>query len=57
MLFDFINDFLDENCLLSTNQSRFRSDDCNVYLLLALTHDIFIVFYAYPSLVVGGAVQ
>ena len=57
MLFDFIYDFLDENCLLSTNQSRFRSDDCNVYLLLALTHNIFIVFYAYPSLVVGGAVQ
>ena len=50
LIFDCIYDFLDQNCLLKANQSGFRPGDSCIHQFIAITHNIFTVFNANPSL-------
>ena len=43
MVFNWIYDFLDQNCLLNTNQSDFKPGDSCIYQLIAIKHNIFTV--------------
>ena len=47
-------DFLDQNCLLNTNQSGFRPGDSSMNQITAITHNIFTAFDANWSLEVHG---
>ena len=53
-IFDSIYDFLDQNCLLNTNQSGFRLGDSSINQITAITHNIFTAFDANLSLEVHG---
>ena len=46
--------FLDDNNLLSSNQSGFRPSDSCEYQLLSILHDIYASFDCCPSLEVRG---
>ena len=46
--------FLDDNNLLSSNQSGFRPSDSCEYQLLSIVHDIYASFDCCPSLEVRG---
>ena len=46
--------YLNNNNLLNSNQSGFRPDDSCVNQLISITHDIYKVFDANPSLEVRG---
>ena len=50
LLFNSIMDFLEENNLLNSNQSGFRSNDSCESQLLSIVHDIYSSFDCYPSL-------
>ena len=54
LLFNSIMDFLEENNLLNSNQSGFRSNDSCESQLLSIVHDIYSSFDCYPSLEVRG---
>ena len=56
LLFNSIMDFLEENNLLNSNQSGFRSNDsCESQLLsIGIVHGIYSSFDCYPSLEVRG---
>ena len=54
LILDCIYDFLDQNCLLKTNQSGFRDGDSCIRQLIAITHNVFTAFDANPSLEVRG---
>ena len=46
--------FLDQNCLLNTNQSGFRPGDSSINQITAITRNIFTAFDANWSLEVHG---
>ena len=50
LIFDCINDSLDQNCLLDNKQSSFRPHDSCTHQLIAITHNIFTAFDANSSL-------
>ena len=54
VIFNSLFKYLDDNNLLSSNQSGFRPDDSCVYQLLLITHEIYKVSDANPSLDVRG---
>ena len=54
LLFNSIFKFLDDNNLLSSNQSGFRPSDSCEYQLLSIVHDIYASFDCCPSLEVRG---
>ena len=54
LLFNSIFEFLDDNNLLSSNQSGFRPSDSCEYQLLSIVHDIYASFDCCPSLEVRG---
>ena len=54
-MFNSLFKHLDNNDLLTSNQSGFRPDDSYVHELLSLTHEIYKAFDANPSLDVKGA--
>ena len=54
LLFNSIFKFLDDNNLLSSNQSRFRPSDFCEYQLLSTVHYIYASFDCCPSLEVRG---
>ena len=49
LIFDFIYDFLDQNCLLNSNQSGSRPGDSFIHQLIAITHEHFY-YRKYPNL-------
>ena len=53
LVFNLIFDFLDNNSLLSANQSGFRPDSCENQLL-SICHEIYASFDCYPTLEVKG---
>ena len=55
LLLDSINEFLDKNCLLNSNESGFPPNGSSMHQRIAITHDIFTAFDANRSLVVRGA--
>ena len=44
LIFGCIYDFLEQNCLLKTNQSAFRPGDSYIHQLIAVTFNIFTAF-------------
>ena len=54
LLFNSIFKFLDDNNLLSSNQSGFRPSDSCEYQLLSIVHYIYASFDCCPSLKVRG---
>ena len=54
VMFNSLFKYLDDNNLLSSNQSGFWSCDSCVHQLLSITHRIYKVFDANPSLDVRG---
>ena len=54
LLFNSIFKFLDDNNLLSSNQSGFRPSDSCEYQLLSIVHYIYASFDCCPSLEVRG---
>ena len=50
IIFNTLYKYLDENNLLTTNQSGFRSNDSCVHQLIKITHDTNQVFDTNPSL-------
>ena len=44
LIFDCVYNFLDQNCLLNTNQSGFRLGNSCLHQLIAIKHNIFTVF-------------
>ena len=54
LVFDAIFEFITENNLLSGNQSDFKPNASCVNQLISITHSIFSVFDANPSLKVLG---
>ena len=54
LLFNSTFKFLDDNNLLSSNQSGFRPSDSCEYQLLSVVHDIYASFDCCPSLEVRG---
>ena len=54
-MFNSLFKHLDNNDLLTSNQSGFRPDDSYVHEMLSLTHEIYKAFDANPSLDVKGA--
>ena len=50
IIFNTLYKYLDENNLLTTNQSGFRSNDSCVHQLIKITHDIYQAFDNNPSL-------
>ena len=53
-IFNSIFDFLDNNSLLSANQSGFRPSDSCESQLLSICHEIYASFDCYPTLKVRG---
>ena len=49
LLFNSIMDFLEENNLVNSNQSGFRSNNSCESQLLSIVHDIYLSFDCYPS--------
>ena len=54
LLFNSIMDFLEENNLLNSNQSGFRSNGSCESQLLSIVHDIYSSFGCYSSIEVRG---
>ena len=54
LVFNSIFDFLDNNSLLSANQSGFRSSDSCESQLLSICHEIYASFDSCPTLQVRG---
>ena len=54
LVFNSIFDFLDNNSLLSANQSGFRPSDSCESQLLSICHEIYASFDCYPTLEVRG---
>ena len=54
VVFNSLFKYLDDNNLLNSNQSGFRSGDSCVHQLLSITHEIYKAFDANPSLDVRG---
>ena len=54
LLFNSVFKFLDDNNLLSFNQSGFRPSNSCEYQLLSIVHDIYASFDCCPSLAVRG---
>ena len=54
LIFDSIYEFIDKNNLFNNSQSGFRPKDSCIHQLIAITHNIFITFYANPSLELHG---
>ena len=54
VIFNSLFKYLDDNNLLNSNQSGFRSGDSYVHQLLSITHEIYKAFDANPSLDVRG---
>ena len=54
LLFNSIFKFLDDNNLLSSNQSGFRPSDSCEYQRLSVVHNIYVSFDCCPSLEVRG---
>ena len=54
LVFNLIFDFLDNNSLLSANQSGFRPSDSCENQLLSICHEIYASFDCYPTLEVRG---
>ena len=54
LVFNSIFDFLDNNSLLSANQSDFRPSDSCESQLLSICHEIYASFDCYPTLEVRG---
>ena len=54
VIFNSLFKYLDDNNLLNSNQSGFRSGDSCVHQLLSITHEIYKAFDANPSLDVRG---
>ena len=50
LIFDSIYEFIDNNNLFNNNQSGFKPNDSCIHQLIAITHNIFRVFDANPSL-------
>ena len=50
LIFHGICEFVNKNNLFNNNQSGFRPNDSCLHQLLAITHNIFSAFDAYPSL-------
>ena len=50
IIFNSLYKYLDENNLLTTNQSGFRSNNSCVHQLIKITHDIYQAFDNNPSL-------
>ena len=57
VIFNLLFKYLDDNNLLNSNQSGFRSGDSCVHQLLSITHEIYKAFDANPSLDVRGVFQ
>ena len=57
VIFNLLFKYLDDNNLLNSNQSGFRPGDSCVHQLLSITHEIYKVFDANPSLDVRGVFQ
>ena len=57
VIFNSLFKYLDDNNLLNSNQSGFRSGDSCVHQLLSITHEIYKAFDANPSLDVRGVFQ
>ena len=56
LVFNSIFDFLDNNSLLSANQSGFRPSDSCESQLLSICHEIYTSFDCYPTLEVRGVI-
>ena len=54
IIFNSLFEYLENNKLLNSNQSGFRSGDSCVHQLLPITHEIYKSFDANPSLEVRG---
>ena len=54
LIFDSIYEFIDENNIFNNNESGFQPSDSCIHQLIAITHNIFCVFHANPSLKVRG---
>ena len=54
VIFNWLFKYLDDNNLLTSNQSGFRPGDSCVHQLLSITHEIYKAFDANPSLDVRG---
>ena len=54
LIFDSIYEFIDENYIFNNNESGFQPSDSCIHQLIAITHNIFCVFHANPSLKVRG---
>ena len=54
VIFNSLFKYLDDNNLLNSNQSGFRSGDSCVHQLLSITHEIYKTFDANPSLDIRG---
>ena len=54
VIFNSLFKYLDDNNLLTNNQSGFRPDDSCVHQLLSIMHEIYKAFDANPSLDVRG---
>ena len=54
VIFNSLFKYLDDNNLLTSNQSGFRPGDSCVHQLLSITHEIYKAFDANPSLDVRG---
>ena len=50
VIFNSLFKYLDDNSLLTSNQSGFRPDDSCVHQLLSITHEIYKAFDVNPSL-------
>ena len=49
LIFDVMYEHINDNKLLTPNQSGFRQDDSTVNQLLYITHQIYIAFEEYPA--------
>ena len=54
LIFNSIYELVNKNNIFNDNQSGFRPNDSRIHQLIAITHNIFNVFDANPSLEVHG---
>ena len=53
-IYNYLYSYLESNNILSKSQSGFRRGDSCISQLLAITHEIYSNFDAFPSLVIRG---